>query len=114
MISSEIIRGYIDTMILFVLIEGDSYGYSILKRITELSQEEYTIKETTLYSAFSRLEKTGAISSYPGEITHGKPRTYYKVSGIGIELYKQKCQEWSSVQKVISNFIMEEVINGNT
>ena len=55
MISSDIIRGYNDTIILYLLLEGPSYGYEISKRIREISMEKYIIKETTLYSAFNRL-----------------------------------------------------------
>jgi len=32
-ISSDVIRGYVDTIILSLLIEGDSYGYEISKNI---------------------------------------------------------------------------------
>ena len=59
MISSDVIRGYNDTIILFLLLDGPSYGYEISKMIRELSEDKYIIKETTLYSAFSRLEKNG-------------------------------------------------------
>lgn len=58
-ISSDIIRGYNDTMILYLLWDAPSYGYEISKRIRSLSDEKYLIKETTLYSAFTRLEKMG-------------------------------------------------------
>lgn len=56
-ISSDIIRGYNDTMILYLLWEAPSYGYEISKKIKSLTDEKYVIKETTLYSAFTRLEK---------------------------------------------------------
>ena len=62
-ISSDIIRGYIDLMILRVLCDGDSYGYEISKRITQISENQYSVKETTLYSAFSRLEKMNYLRS---------------------------------------------------
>ncbi len=64
MISSDIIRGTIDIMILYLLWQQDSYGYALSKQINEVSKEKYTIKETTLYSAFARLEKDGYITSY--------------------------------------------------
>ena len=54
-ISSDVIRGYNDTMILFLLLEKPSYGYEISKQIKSLSQEKYVIKDTTLYSAFTRM-----------------------------------------------------------
>lgn len=78
MIGSDAIRGYNDTFILSVLQEGDSYGYAISKRITEISENNYSIKETTLYSAFNRLEKNGFIESFPGQITHGKKELIIK------------------------------------
>lgn len=57
MISSDVIRGYNDIMILCLLLDGDLYGYEISKRINEITEEKYKMKETTLYSAFTRLEK---------------------------------------------------------
>lgn len=57
MISGDVIRGYNDIMILCLLLDGDSYGYEISKRINEITEEKYKMKETTLYSAFTRLEK---------------------------------------------------------
>ena len=65
MIGSDAIRGYNDTFILSILQSGASYGYAISKRIREISKEQYSIKETTLYSAFTRLEKNGYIESFP-------------------------------------------------
>lgn len=57
MISSDGIRGYNDVIILSVLKDGDSYGYAVSQKIRDVSEEVYVIKETTLYSAFNRLEK---------------------------------------------------------
>ena len=56
-ISSDVIRGYNDTMILYLLLDEPSYGYEISKQIKALSDEKYCIKETTLYSAFTRMAK---------------------------------------------------------
>ncbi|MDD3417785.1 MAG: PadR family transcriptional regulator [Lachnospiraceae bacterium] len=105
MISSDVIRGYNDTIILFLLLKGDSYGYEISKSIKEISMEQYIIKETTLYSAFTRLEKNGFITSYFGTETNGKRRTYYKITGEGICYYQEKCQEWHITKQVIDKFI---------
>ena len=60
-ISSDIIRGYNDTIILYLLLDKPSYGYEISKQIKALSDEKYIMKETTLYSAFTRMEKNGYI-----------------------------------------------------
>jgi len=113
MISSEVIRGYIDLMILCVLLGGESYGYDIGKRVREITGGEYIIKETTLYSAFARMERGGLIESYPGSVTHGKPRTYYRMTGKGRTFYIQKREEWEFTKKIITKFIeTEENTNG--
>ena len=114
MISSEVIRGYIDLMILCVLRSGESYGYEIGKSIRDITEGEYIIKETTLYSAFARMERSGLIESYPGSVTHGKPRTYYRITEKGQEFCEEKCEEWHFTKKIISKFIeREDIDNGH-
>lgn len=113
MISSDVIRGYNDTIILYMLIENDSYGYEISKKIKDLSGEKYIIKETTLYSAFNRLQKKGYIESFFKNETFGKRRTYYRITEAGINYYKEKCEEWELTKEVISIFIKEVNLNGN-
>lgn len=108
MISSDVIRGYNDTILLFLLLDGPSYGYEISKSIRELTGEKYIIKETTLYSAFSRLEKNGFIESFYGTETNGKRRTYYQITTAGISYYKEKCEEWNLTKEVIEKFIRKE------
>lgn len=105
MISSDVIRGYNDTIILYLLLEEASYGYVISKKIKELTNEKYIIKETTLYSAFTRLEKNGFVESFYGNETNGKRRTYYRITEAGRAYYKEKCQEWQITKEVIEKFI---------
>ncbi|MDR3596661.1 PadR family transcriptional regulator [Clostridium sp.] len=113
MISSDVIRGYNDTIILSLLLQSDSYGYEISKNIRSISNEQYIIKETTLYSAFNRMEKNGYIQSYYGEESQGKRRTYFRITPAGIEYYKEKCDEWRITKDVINKFVKELNENGN-
>ncbi len=111
MISSDVIRGYNDTMILYLLLNGPSYGYEISKRIRELTDEKYVMKETTLYSAFKRMESNGFIKSFSGSETNGKPRTYYEITEEGRKHYTEKCKEWEITREVIEKFIVKEHFN---
>ena len=104
-ISSDVIRGYNDTIILFFLRNEPSYGYEISKNIRSISEEKYLIKETTLYLAFTRLEKNGYISSFSREAENGKRRTYYQITDEGKKYYQEKCEEWQLTKEVIENFI---------
>lgn len=105
MISSDVIRGYNDTFILFLLLDQPSYGYEISKQIRRLTDEKYVIKETTLYSAFTRLEKNGYIESFYGDETEGRRRTYYQITPAGRAYYEEKCEEWRVTREVVEYFI---------
>ena len=114
MISSDIIRGYNDTIILYLLLDAPSYGYEISKMIRSISGEKYIIKETTLYSAFTRMEKNGFIESFYAEKEEGgKRRTYYRITDAGRAYYSEKCEEWNLTKEVIEKFIAKETANGN-
>ena len=105
-ISSDIIRGYNDTMILFLLLNEPSYGYELSKQIKTLTEGKYVIKETTLYSAFSRMEKNGYIESFESEApTTGKKRTYYRITDLGRSYYNEKCEEWRLTKEVVERFV---------
>ena len=115
-ISSDVIRGYNDTIILYLLMKGPSYGYEISKQIRTISEEKYVIKETTLYSAFTRMEKNGYVESfYDNNTETGKRRTYYRITDAGRAYYREKCEEWNLTKEVVSKFILrEEQQDGNT
>ncbi|WP_033153913.1 PadR family transcriptional regulator [Pseudobutyrivibrio ruminis] len=107
-ISSDVIRGYNDTMILSILMKEPSYGYEISKQIKSISEEKYVIKETTLYSAFTRMEKNGFIESFvadPDPEGNGKKRTYYRITDKGKAYYLDKCDEWELTKEVVEKFI---------
>ena len=110
-ISSDVIRGYNDTMILSILMKEPSYGYGISKEIKEISEGKYLIKETTLYSAFTRMEKNNYIESFTADQDpsgNGKKRTYYRITDEGKAYYRSKCEEWELTRDVVERFIEKE------
>ncbi|WP_096186475.1 PadR family transcriptional regulator [Evansella halocellulosilytica] len=110
-ISKELIRGNTVTIILNILRQGDSYGYEIYKSIIELSENEYELKEATLYTAFRRLEKEGHIASYWGDETQGGRRKYYRITEDGKNLYEQNKAEWLFAKDVLDKLIQGEMNN---
>jgi len=104
LISSDVLRGYNDTIILSVLKDADSYGYEISKEISRRSGGVYAIKETTLYSAFNRLEKNGFVRTYYGDETFGKRRTYLSITDTGSAYYREKCAEWEITKELVDHF----------
>ena len=105
MISSDIIRGHLDAVILRLVIEKDRYGYEISKEISARTDNQFGIKEATLYAVFQRLEKKELIESYKGEQTHGGVRKYYTITTLGKAYYSEKVKEWQTTKKVIDTFM---------
>lgn len=107
-ITSDLIRGHTDTIILAKLMERDSYGYEINKAVYRASNQRYELKEATLYTAFKRLEDTGCISSYWGDQSTGARRKYYTITSIGKEVYRQKISEWLEAKQLLDTLLNTE------
>lgn len=109
-ISSDLIRGHIDTIILRVLGEGDNYGYEIIKAIAKLSSGKYELKEPSLYTSLKRLEANKLIESYWGDESQGGRRKYYKVTAAGAETYKNNLAAWKTARDLIDKLISRQGI----
>ena len=105
MISSDVIRGHLEAIILRLIIEKDRYGYEISKEISERTDNAFGIKEATLYAVFQRLEKKELIESYQGEVSLGSKRKYYRVTTLGKAYYSEKVKEWDTTKKIINTFM---------
>lgn len=104
-ITSDVIRGHTETIILAHLTEKDSYGYEINKSIQEKTNNKYELKEATLYSAFRRLEQASLIMSYWGDETTGARRRYYSITPLGREILKQNKMDWKEAKELIDSLI---------
>lgn len=105
-VNKEVLKGHIDTLILSLLHKRDMYGYELGKFVREKSEEQFEIKEGTLYLALKRLEKCDWITSYWGdEQGPGGRRKYYKLTSLGQVGLRQKVTEWDFVKKVVDSFI---------
>jgi len=104
-ISTDLIRGHTDAIILNLLRQGDSYGYDLYKKIAMLSDHQYELKEATLYTAFRRLEQEGYIVSYWGDETQGSRRKYYRITDEGKVHYQKRVQDWDVAKEILEKLI---------
>ncbi|MCG1013043.1 helix-turn-helix transcriptional regulator [Tepidanaerobacter sp. GT38] len=107
-LSSDLLRGHTDTIVLAMLMNGDRYGLEIYNRILERTGGQYELKVDTLYSSYKRLEKGGYITSYWGDETQGARRKYYRITDKGRELYRQNMLNWEFTLKILNNLLKEE------
>lgn len=107
-LSADILRGYTDTIILRQLAAGDSYGYQINKRVSQLSGRKFEMKEATLYTAFRRLEAAGLIRAYWGDEQSGARRRYYSLTEAGGARLEQDCEAWQQTRLLIDQLLDEQ------
>lgn len=105
-ITSDILRGHTETIILASLLEHDSYGYQINKDIMLKTDNVYELKEATLYTAFRRLQQAGYINTYWGDESTGARRRYYSVTDSGREAYLSYKKEWEEAKEMIDKLLV--------
>ncbi len=97
----------INTLILRVLNEGEHYGLDIIKRISEISQDN-EIKQPSLYSALRRLEEKGFVESYWEDGVEGGRRHYYKITPMGEDELKLESNMEEFQKNRNEDFSMQE------
>ncbi|MGI6674068.1 MAG: PadR family transcriptional regulator [Limnochordia bacterium] len=106
-LSSDLLRGHTDTIVLAMLMSGDRYGLEIYNLVLARTAGQYELKADTLYSSYKRLEKGGFITSYWGEESQGARRKYYSITGKGRELYQQNMMNWEFTLSILSKLLSE-------
>lgn len=101
----EMLKGYIDIIILALLYREDLYGYELAKRVKEQTQNNFELKEGTLYLAFKRMEQSGLVSSYWGDESIGGRRRYYRLQPEGRRHVQAKKREWENLKGIIDLFL---------
>ena len=104
-ITSDLLRGNTDTMILRLLCESDRYGYEIVKLIAERSGGEYELKEATMYSSVRRLEEGGDIEWYWGDESQGGRRKYFRITKKGKSTYTSNKRNWEYAKRVLDKLL---------
>lgn len=112
-ISKDLIRGHTDTIILNILQQGDSYGYQVAKQVKALSDGHYELNEATLYTAFRRLKKNGALTDYWGDESQGSRRKYYHITAAGQDLLAANTAAWQVAKPIIDALITGKITEGD-
>ncbi len=105
-ISADVLRGYTDVILLRRLAAGDGYGYRVNRQVARISEDNLTLKEATLYTAFRRMEEAGLISSFWGSEETGARRHYYSLTESGREKLAAEQENWAQTRKILDRLIL--------
>ena len=88
-------RGVLEVCALAVLRRGDSYGYQLVRDVSEW----IPISESTLYPILKRLESGGYVTVYSVE-HNGRLRKYYRITEQGNKKIYEFISEWKELMAV--------------
>lgn len=105
-VDKEVLKGCIDTILISMLSTMPMYGYELAKKVREISQETFELKEGTLYLSLKRLEKNNYVESYWDDgASGGGRRKYYKTTIIGKKYLRKKKEEWIFLNSIMNKFL---------
>lgn len=101
MISQHLVAASSKPLVLAILVERESYGYEIMQRIRELSNDEIQWKEGMLYPVLHRLERQGLIESEWRASDAGRKRKYYRLTDKGRHALRVEKRQWMHVHSTL-------------
>ncbi|HLC29276.1 MAG TPA: helix-turn-helix transcriptional regulator [Dehalococcoidia bacterium] len=102
-INKDLVAASATPLILAIIAEGDTYGYAILKRVSELSGGELQWTDGMLYPVLHRLERQGYIEGNWGSSESGRRRKYYRITKQGQAQLTEQREQWQMVDTALRN-----------
>jgi PadR family transcriptional regulator PadR len=102
MISKALIAASTKPLLLSILLDGETYGYRIIKQMKILSGGCLEWSFGMLYPVLHRLEKDGLIASQWKKSDKGRLRKYYRLTDAGRQELDREKAQWLTVQGVFA------------
>lgn len=100
-VGKELVAASATQLVLAILAEGESYGYAILKRVSELSSGELRWTDGMLYPVLHRLERLGYIEATWRISENGRRRKYYRITTEGRTQLTTHRRQWEMVDATL-------------
>ena len=95
MINPQMKKGLLEICILSVLQRGDSYGYKMIKDLSEYIK----LSESTLYPILRRLEAADLLTVYSVE-HNGRLRKMYRITESGTAQIREFLTGWDEIEAI--------------
>jgi len=100
-IEKDFVAASATPLVLAILNEGESYGYAIIKRVSELSGGELKWTDGMIYPLLHRLERNGYVKATWGKSETGRRRKYYRLTDRGLEQLERQQRQWQVVDSTL-------------
>lgn len=98
---ADLLQGTLDLLILKTLAREPVHGWGISKRIEQLSGDELSVGQGSLYPALHRLEQQGWITATWQESETGRRAKFYAISREGRAQLKRELVTWKRLSSAV-------------
>jgi transcriptional regulator len=98
---TDLVQGTLDLLILKTLSLGPRHGWSIAKRIQQISNDALKVPQGSLYPALHRLEHHGWISARWAATETGREAKFYSLTRAGRRQLERELAEWQRLSAAI-------------
>lgn len=106
-LGKDLVAASATPLVLAILAEDDSYGYAIIKRVTELSGGHLQWTDGMLYPVLHRLERQRLVAAKWGASETGRRRKYYRITKEGRAQLAHHRQQWQAVDSTLRGIWMK-------
>lgn len=100
MFSKRLLAASLEPLMLSLLADGPKYGYAIIKRARQISNDQIDWSNSQLYPLLHRLEYDGLVEAFWQASDSGPNRKYYRLTPKGHEALAARKKEWFSMHAV--------------
>ncbi|MCK4568379.1 MAG: helix-turn-helix transcriptional regulator [Candidatus Thorarchaeota archaeon] len=104
--SLEIRRGALSMAIMAIILNGESYGYDIMKKLNQEPYESLQVEPSTTYPLLRRLEKRGILEGR-WSTGSGKRKRLYYVTRNGRRILRRMVKSWRSMNDQLALLFTE-------
>lgn len=104
-IDKSLLAGNTALLVLRLLREDDLYGYQMIERLREKSDDTFSLKAGTLYPLLHTLETQGLVQSYEQAADGGRIRKYYHLTDAGRARLAEKTEEWRAFSGAVDRVL---------
>jgi len=99
-------RGALTLAVLAAILDGEFYGYNIMKRLNRKEYDNLQVEPSTIYPLLRRLEQRGMLEAEWSE-AEGKRKRLYFVTREGKEMVRKMSKTWLDLTEQLTRLLKE-------
>lgn len=101
--TTQLLKGVLDTAVLAVLRDGNTYGYDLARRLRDAGLDG--VGDASVYGTLRRLFGAGHLTSEIVPSDEGPARRYYGLNQSGRDLFERSSKTWAHFSTVMNELL---------